>query len=532
MATPIQVVIERNRARQEEARKLNLRAGRQIFPVLTQGQIQAWLLERLGGASRVAEITDFSALELPPLDSELVDKTLRENPNTITIERVGELEVHYSSWAPPSVSVGEGWQKLPPELYLPGGQRLAVGISVSGWLYSPNQDIRAAQMAVAEDLAKKAFGAFEEPDLPVPNPRDQGAYPEIQTAQYGQNEFTGEPLMAYGALSCQYPNFLWVWGFTRGDAEFYRDSALYFWNQIQEDERRIRKEAEETARAEAEAAQRTAERERQLAAGEVLENFTAWFRRGGMTNNGYGWVIAADGSRREPQARDRWSRSSDGEYHWDFVWPEELALRWGCHHVGDLLGNSTFEVVKLPVGGCTPAQLAAVRLIEIEDIGTEEGVFGLDPEATRRQDYLLAAVRQSIPTCPVTGSPLSWDLQTVRQLKGANGRLVGEGSPRIYNLLGYGAKFEKTCDGRSAAVIKTFFVGDEGVVEALAYDKYGQWNLALRYRTRRPDEKRPGEKMQPVAASPAKAVKLSASSLAGLFGGAANVVESNKKKRR
>jgi hypothetical protein len=48
-------------------------------------------------------------------------------------------------------------------------------------------------------------------------------------------------------------------------------------------------------------------------------------------------------------------------YRWRVLGPEELALRWAkdCSAASHI-----FEVVKLPVGGCTPAQMATVGEIE------------------------------------------------------------------------------------------------------------------------------------------------------------------------
>lgn len=111
--------------------------------------------------------------------------------------------------------------------------------------------------------------------------------------------------------------------------------------------------------------------------GEILTGFTAWHRTGGATNNGDGWVIRPDGSFREHDGDDVKRHKSDGTYRWEVVQPKELAIRWRCSSIRDVTGNSTFEVVKLPVGGCTEEQLEAVARIE-EEIGAPKGSFFLE----------------------------------------------------------------------------------------------------------------------------------------------------------
>lgn len=110
--------------------------------------------------------------------------------------------------------------------------------------------------------------------------------------------------------------------------------------------------------------------------GETLLGFEAWHRRGGMTNNGDGWVIRPDGSLRERDSDDIRRHKSDGTYRWEIVEPEDLAIRWQCHHRGDVAENSIFEAVKLPKDGCTKEQRETVAQIE-KEIGAPSGSFDL-----------------------------------------------------------------------------------------------------------------------------------------------------------
>ncbi|MFZ2664167.1 MAG: hypothetical protein WAX66_02290 [Patescibacteria group bacterium] len=101
--------------------------------------------------------------------------------------------------------------------------------------------------------------------------------------------------------------------------------------------------------------------------GELLVHFEVWHRRGGKTNQGDGWVIEPDGHLREKDSDDVPRHKSDGHYYWEKVSEKELALR---------MFNGLYEVVKMPVEGCTPDQINAVRSIE-EELGIESGSFGV-----------------------------------------------------------------------------------------------------------------------------------------------------------
>lgn len=109
---------------------------------------------------------------------------------------------------------------------------------------------------------------------------------------------------------------------------------------------------------------------------EILVGFEVWHRRYGMTRCGDGWVIQPDGSQRRCDTSTVPRHKYDGTYRWEQVGASELALRWTCAHRGNVAGTSNFEIAKLPVGGCTPEQLATVRQIE-EEIGAPIGSFGL-----------------------------------------------------------------------------------------------------------------------------------------------------------
>lgn len=104
-----------------------------------------------------------------------------------------------------------------------------------------------------------------------------------------------------------------------------------------------------------------------------------WRRRGGRTNAGDGWVIGPGGEDRpntgwtDPTSR-RLARYGEGEMIWEQVLPGELVLRWkkACS-----AAEHVFEVVYLPPGGLTEAQLERVAEIEAELEREWEGAYGL-----------------------------------------------------------------------------------------------------------------------------------------------------------
>lgn len=90
----LQAVIAENRRRQEQARQLNIRAGSEVFPIMSREKLTEWLIQRLNGARRMMEVVDFGNLKLPELESEMVERVITENPDTITIEGV-TLAIEY-----------------------------------------------------------------------------------------------------------------------------------------------------------------------------------------------------------------------------------------------------------------------------------------------------------------------------------------------------------------------------------------------------------------------------------------------------
>lgn len=215
--------------------------------------------------------------------------------------------------------------------------------------------------------------------------------------------------------------------------------------------------------------------------GEILVDFGGHFRRMGNSGNGDFWVVAADGSLREPdevQYRKRYT--SEGSKRWRTVAPEELALSWDCGTMHDVIGSSSFTVAKAPVGGCTDAQLDAVARIE-DDLGAPRNALGLHTEVQKAYDRRMEAIRQACARSRILQSvPSNLEYLTV---SGLWGQCVGSDCVRgsIARHVDWGKEFGEQCENRSAQLVDCQPAGD-GVLEFLAYEKWGDTNLNIRWR--------------------------------------------------
>lgn len=215
-----------------------------------------------------------------------------------------------------------------------------------------------------------------------------------------------------------------------------------------------------------------AQRER----GEVLVEFGGHFRRMGASGNCDYWVVKPDGSLHNPDEVEYRKRyTSEGEKHWAVVRAEELALEW--------FGGNSCHVAKLPVSDLTVEQAETVRRIETENIGVLEGAFGLNAEKNKYFSSVVTAIRGAV-RCPACNSELPADLRYVDlatigiPLQCCGGRKGGE--ERIQQLLNRKhPEFNRQHAGREAAVVLARPLSDGRIVEVLAYQKFGGWNLDI-----------------------------------------------------
>lgn len=208
---------------------------------------------------------------------------------------------------------------------------------------------------------------------------------------------------------------------------------------------------------------------------EIFVNFRVWHRTGGKTNLGDGWVIMPDGQLRDPDEKDIPRHKADGYYIWRTVGRNELALQWEKHdssHPGD------FNVVKKPFDGLTPEQLERVK--EIEKMLEWEGFgsFGLDEQLERNKEALVNEIRKTVKRVKNQSLDLSSIKLSFLELSSENGIILND-KLNAYRLLVSNKPFDYYCDGRPAQLVYSQRLS-RGVLEFLVYDKYGQYNVAMR----------------------------------------------------
>ena len=604
----MEAVIQKNRQNQEKARELNIRAGSDVFPLMSRSEWRDWLASRLNGARRAAEVADFNSLLLPQLDPELVQLVVSENPDTVTIEGVSLQieygEEYYGGASACRTSVEEGFaRKCSSEaVLLPSGRTVEIRCSgysaksfaelveklesnridqcwsaarsqhgtswtddsakVVGWLPRVGSQVETTRTdngagdpiygyvglkwdsgwsewhlfladtkEKADEETQKSLGVLvkaavkDQLEIPREGPwQRSGSYSGWSLTDLGKVlQARYEALVHEHAEDLNSSNIeervealkaalektrLEVGGEHESTQKVVEDAETGlegkvdslddkdFVNSEIEEARRLVQEAEEAldkgsygdAKAKCEkvevvwqqAQDRIAQRQARVEKGEILINFEAWHRRGGVNNAGDGWVIRPDGSLRERDTDNVRRHKSDGRYCWHYVNEDELALKWSCGTMRDV-GSSEFVVAKMPVSGITEAQREAVRRIEIEDIGTAENSFGLDTEAAERQAKVVREVENAFPTCPACGEQLVHDESTYRSVTGEYGTHICQDDHRISRLVSWNRPFNQRTEGRDAQVVASKRTS-AGMIEALAYEKWGGWNINLRLR--------------------------------------------------
>jgi len=239
----IQDIIAANKLRQQEAKKLNVRAGETLFKVFSIAELTAWVMERLSGARRLAEIVNEEALRLPELDREIVGKVLADNPDKITVlDR--EVAVEYSDYRrEPLVRIdfrgdqSKDWAKLPVEgVRLPSNREVVLYSAVDGHSYYIEAPSSQFVPKVREIFNRQQWETFvasaDKPVITLPdltNPSSQ--VPAVCEHQYGVCIATESPLTAFGAVTYT-PSGYWSsekfevkWFGKREEAEVERTKA-------------------------------------------------------------------------------------------------------------------------------------------------------------------------------------------------------------------------------------------------------------------------------------------------------------------
>lgn len=218
-----QAVVSANRALLARARDLNTRAGQNIFPVPGREELTRLFTVALGGARRIAEICNLPALLLPALDERMIEKVLREQPDTITI--LGrDVTVEYRSGYNPRVrldfrgSEGRDWLKLPDDgIRLPGGREVSMYSVVEGYGYYIESLSSQFKVKARECLNQGLWEQWQKPELPAPT----DSIPPIAEREYGRCVVTDVPLLAYGTVNYDSWHGSWksYWSRSRAETE-------------------------------------------------------------------------------------------------------------------------------------------------------------------------------------------------------------------------------------------------------------------------------------------------------------------------
>lgn len=460
MSEKLLEVLAANKARQDRARQLNIRAGAEMFPVLDQAQMRAWMTDKAAGARRMAEIADPEALRLPALDEVLVQTVIRENPDEIELlgaMRTVDYKDSYGRSRPnPRVRIdfrGENandWQRLPDEIRLPGGREVCLYSAIDGYGYYI-EAVPSEFKAKVRDCLNQAqwdnWPQADRPEIPVLDPADdEAAIPEITTVQYGQCVVTGEPLIAFGTLApkSRYyttdPYFVVQWYRSIEEAEVSRVKAV---ETLEKELAAVRECRElEIAKQEAEA---------------VKLIFESLYRE---VDNTREWLELPDELRNRLRSR-----------HCSYVPSSLLEIRQWQAETEALIaevGPALVEIKRQQAEAERQAreeQEAAVRAEEARRVREEEAHRG-------QMEEILTAMRGVLGYVPV----IRCDFEEVAGKNGTYlenwGRLTG---------INCDGESDSYCDGRNAVVVQSVETTG-GVLEFLAYWKYGNWNLAARWR--------------------------------------------------
>ena len=440
-----------NKARQARARELNTRAGENLFPVLTREALALWLRERLGGARRLAEISDPTALTLPPLDVAEEARITRENPDSITLlgtELAVEYRASYDKPYPPRVRIdfrgekGRDWLSLPDEIRLPGGREVELYSSLEGYGYYVEALSSQFKGKARECLNRKLWDNWNgKPAIAGPDLAGEAGVP-MRRMVYGSCVVTGARLVAYGTLEEYYGDLRSKWFPTALE-------TACAWRKSERKLATLRKEAREKA-------ERDAVR---------VECETAKSELKALAESEDGRTLDDYDLRREVDGRT-YSYSS---------LPSDLAglRQW----------LTDTQALKARVEG-TIAELARKRAIEAE-------------RRARVAEILKALLEKFYPSCPFCGVRAEWTLERTEQVLGYSVKRESDRGidfPCCWNVDPSASRFGREVVGaieskqlledasyflRNCAILSRVMIGDTPILSLAVYHKSGQWNATI-----------------------------------------------------
>ena len=198
------------------------------------------------------------------------------------------------------------------------------------------------------------------------------------------------------------------------------------------------------------------------------------WRRSGITDQGDGWVIRPDGTFRDADSMTgnslRIEKYREGTMIWHQILPGELVLKVWSQNRYDILHC---EVIYRP-DSITQAQADAAKRIE-KQLEAPENAFGLDDRLARLLERRRKSIQEAMTELPEDLQPsFDWGLEWLASDNG-----IGIDNESAERWVDETQPFTDCCHGREAQVVYRLPAAD-GSLEALAYKKWGGWNINLR----------------------------------------------------
>jgi len=445
-----------------------------------------------------------------------------------------------------------GWRELPDAgVKLPGGRLVEVVVSFGYYDTVSGQNIPELKSRCVSKANKSLWDNWPtegRPAIALPDPADPtSVVPEIIECQYGVSVIDGSSLVAFGVVALKGyryyssdPYFEGKWFQVREEADATRTKSAAKLEEIRkeaieqkrmDDVRKTAEAAQESLRsvqsregwydldgdlrsrvdskryeylpsgledlqtwtqntnalvAEVEAAftakaDAKAAEDARIAAAEKSGHLVRKLEVTCDTRYGRGhvWVIRPDGTVREHDGYGDGGRRRYTCYAWNMI-SDELVIV----HDASVSGVDSFTgqtgIVWRPME-VTQAQIATVERLEGEHgLG---GTFEVDPSLVAKRAKMMDEIRKEI----VRVSP-DENVQDLKFLNvsSADGYQTRHENPR--RLVNWANPFSASCEGREAQVVKSVRCAD-GMVEFLAYEKWGTTNLNVRWRTLTDEEK-------------------------------------------
>lgn len=213
-----------------------------------------------------------------------------------------------------------------------------------------------------------------------------------------------------------------------------------------------------------------------------LQGLSSVYTRSSSPEQPFMWLaskVLPDGTTREHDGYGDGGRRRYTCYVWNMVSTELVIV-----HDASVSGVDSFtgqtDIVWRPQQ-VTPAQIATVERLEGENgLG---GTFEVDPSLVAKRAQMMDEIRKEI--LRVSPEENVQDLKFLN-VSSADGYQTRHENPR--RLVNWANPFSASCEGREAQIVKAVRCAD-GMVEFLAYEKWGTTNLNVRWRPLTDEEK-------------------------------------------